>query len=319
MTLLAEKVYDVITSLASGGGNVPALSNQDIANYAGRWLCKAHPWRWLARPPAHLDLRGSISITGATWTESTKTLTKTAAFTNYTYLDGDEIAITSGTGATVNTFPIGSKTSANAIVLKTSIGSAADAQTDIAGTMNLWGVAMPTDFGECVEIVPDQGLFSYAQEIDYESLLRLRTQTAGSQSPVFYYSWSMSDPTVPGPPVQRLELARAPASSDPGGLVMAYRRKWTDFSADNDVARIPDWLESLYLRCAYVEARSWIFEAPTAAQRLAEMKASPEWHDALRADGALSGTVGMMRGGAAAMYHATNMNWHRTDVVVNVP
>lgn len=74
-----------------------------------------------------------ISVTGATWTEATKTITKTNAFSSYTFVEGDKITITGGTGATAGVYEIDSKTDASNIVLKTSIGSSADGQTDIAG------------------------------------------------------------------------------------------------------------------------------------------------------------------------------------------
>ncbi len=63
-------------------------------------------------------------FTTATWVESTKTLTKTGAFTNYTWTAGDRIYITGGTGVTVGFYEIASKTSNNAIVLSTSLSTA---------------------------------------------------------------------------------------------------------------------------------------------------------------------------------------------------
>lgn len=78
-----------------------------------------------------------INATDFTWTQSTLTLTKTAAFTNYTFVAGDTIAISAGTGATIGTYTIASRTSNDAIVLTTSIGAGADGQSDIAGNMSV--------------------------------------------------------------------------------------------------------------------------------------------------------------------------------------
>lgn len=80
----------------------------------------------------------AVTITGdGTWHESTLTLEKTGAFTSYTFVAGDTIAVTAGTGATVATYTVASKTDANNIVLTASIGAAADTQTNISANMSV--------------------------------------------------------------------------------------------------------------------------------------------------------------------------------------
>lgn len=74
----------------------------------------------------------NISSTTATWTEATRTLTKTGAFTSYTWAAGDFVSVRAGTGAIVGYVPISAKTDADNIVLATTIGAGADAQTDIS-------------------------------------------------------------------------------------------------------------------------------------------------------------------------------------------
>lgn len=66
----------------------------------------------------------TLSLTDATWTESTKTLTKTSGFTDYTHVDGARFLLTDGTGAFLGEVAIASRTSANAIVLESSISTA---------------------------------------------------------------------------------------------------------------------------------------------------------------------------------------------------
>ena len=73
------------------------------------------------------------AATGATYTESTKTITKTSGFAT-TIPAGSVAYVTSGTGATVGEYQVASAT-ADTVVLTTSIGSAADGQTDIAVTV----------------------------------------------------------------------------------------------------------------------------------------------------------------------------------------
>lgn len=69
------------------------------------------------------------SVTGASYVHTTKTLTKTSGFG--TLPAGSRLRVSSGTGATLKEYVITSATT-NQVVLETSIGSAADGQTDIA-------------------------------------------------------------------------------------------------------------------------------------------------------------------------------------------
>lgn len=73
-----------------------------------------------------------VSVSGATWTESTKTLTKTGNWTGQIPAAGARLLVTGGTGATTGEYTVSSAT-ADTVVLHESIGSGADGQTDIAG------------------------------------------------------------------------------------------------------------------------------------------------------------------------------------------
>ncbi len=77
----------------------------------------------------------ATAIASGTWTAATKTLTKTGAFSSYTWASGDQISVTGGTDVTVAWYEIGSKTDSDSIILKTSIADAdnADTTTDIIG------------------------------------------------------------------------------------------------------------------------------------------------------------------------------------------
>lgn len=65
---------------------------------------------------------GLIS-SGGTLASGGLSVTKTGAFTNYTYRAGDMWHVTSGTGATVGDYPIASRTNNDTIVLSTSAGA----------------------------------------------------------------------------------------------------------------------------------------------------------------------------------------------------
>ena len=68
-----------------------------------------------------------VSASGYVLANTAKTVTKTAAFTNYRYNTGDQFQVVSGTGATPGYYTIASKTSANVIVLATGPGDCANA------------------------------------------------------------------------------------------------------------------------------------------------------------------------------------------------
>lgn len=78
------------------------------------------------------------AFTAATLTTSTKTLTKTAAFAGYTWASGDRVYLSAGTGVTVGSYEVASKTSDDAIVLTADPGGTDPA--DVAGWLDLPGL-----------------------------------------------------------------------------------------------------------------------------------------------------------------------------------
>lgn len=76
-----------------------------------------------------------ISLTGGTWTESTKTLT--IGTSTYSHSAGNRIRVTGGTGATAGEYTIASVTSNTALVLTSSLSTAGTSLStgDIAGTV----------------------------------------------------------------------------------------------------------------------------------------------------------------------------------------
>lgn len=82
-----------------------------------------------------LDFHG-FNLSGATFTNATKTLSSTGAFTSYTFNAGDRIAITGGTGVTTGYYEIASRTSNDAIVLVADIGGTNP--TDVSSSDGPW-------------------------------------------------------------------------------------------------------------------------------------------------------------------------------------
>lgn len=77
-----------------------------------------------------------LSVTDLTYTESTKTLSGTGAFTDWTHVSGAMAMLVSGTEVNEGSLvELAGKTSANAVTLTSGLGSAVDGQTDIAAKL----------------------------------------------------------------------------------------------------------------------------------------------------------------------------------------
>lgn len=257
-----------------------------IANQAGQYLARCHPWKWLVRPPTLLDLRGSISVAGASWTDVSKTLTQTGAFTNYTYKAGDQIVITSGTSTTLGTYDVASRVSANAITLTSSIGASASA---VAGSLSFPWIVLPTDFAECLKL---QGatsnlsiaLTTYQQIIDARAL-GLSGSSAVYQAALMWRAAVLGLSSAEAAPVPRLELDRIPSANQAGAFNLIYRAGWPRVSDDSAFAIIPEFVEPLFVQIVRAVARGFMEEdAASVDERLALIRGGPVFEAARRGD-----------------------------------
>lgn len=64
-----------------------------------------------------------VTVTGATYTDATKRITKTDAFADYTFTSEDQFRIISGTSVNPGWYPVASKESDSIIALTTDAGS----------------------------------------------------------------------------------------------------------------------------------------------------------------------------------------------------
>lgn len=101
------------------------------------YIWNMKPWHFRKRQVTMTI--ATASLTTATWTESTKTLTQSGAFTNTSIAAGSRLLLTSGTGSLTGEFVISSRTSDNAVVLENSISSAGVNLTtgDIVGNLQI--------------------------------------------------------------------------------------------------------------------------------------------------------------------------------------
>lgn len=300
MALIASDVFGHIKHALSGEP-APEVSMRSIANHAGEWLFSAQPWKFLERPPARLDLRGTIIITAATWTAATKTLTATApatAFLNYVQLDGDEFKLTSGTGATLDYYPIVSRTSSTAVILSQDIG-AADGTANIAGTMELPACALPTDFASLEAIVASVGFT--VTPVSHRELIEMRLAVQVMQSGSYVYAiTSAADPLGQDAPSYRLDIYPTPTANSSNYFTIAYRSGWVRLANENEKLQMPSWIEALYLETARTFALGWEeADKEPLDSRLARLRVGALWQVASQRDGSVLFNHGEMRGGAA--------------------
>lgn len=285
------------------GNNEPtAMSAVGLVDIVGQRIWNLRPWKFRERT-SRLNLRADITLTGATWTEATKTLTKTAAFTNYTHLAGDEVKITSGTGATAGYYPIASKTSANAIVLETSIGAGADTQTDIAGTMNLWAMALPSDFLEMLSVYPASSSNQSLNFVPLSTLIEARRNSISGSG--FYASVVNATLAAGGAPVPRLELSGAASGNTLGAYNITYRCNWTftpSGASDSFVLPVPEFLIPFFVEYLMLYARAVENNDPDGATtRLNKLLNGPEFVSAVVRDGLSQSDYGPIQNGAIQM------------------
>lgn len=277
------------------------LEGFELANLTGQHLVAMFPWKWLEGRQARLRPRPSIAITGATWTEGTKTLTKAAAFTSYSLLSGDIFGLTDGTGATVGSYEVLSRPDANSIVLVTSIGAAANGQTDIEGSLPNDQIELPDDFDlqQILGYSMTNGLLGALQFTDGQSLLDLRNWPGGGRSTGFwallkYVRTSASIKAVP-----RLELW-PPTSSGEEELVIFYRGGWIPVSSDEDDLSLPasGWLDPLFIELfkAVVNGTEEP-EGGTVDARVTALRKGALYHDATVRDSLIQPDHGPLENG----------------------
>lgn len=298
-------VADVLANIKHelGGGDLSTeLDKFAVINEAGHHLYSMHPWRWATARSSLLDLRGALSGTTATWTTATSTLTATSAFTNYTFLSGDEITILSGTGATTGTYKISSKTSANAIVLTGSLSGSNLTTGDISWRIDPQTIDLPDDLRDIISIattsVSNVGgvtLVSLAEIIEKRASSASITASTGLYYGAVVYSGS--------PPTPLLEIYPSPNANTTGAMRIFYRSRWAEVTADSGQINLPEWVESLYIWIARAFASGYERgDVASIHQRLSEISQSPIFAACVRSDGMVQPFAGQLRNGGARMW-----------------
>mgnify|MGYP003579071396 CR=1 FL=1 len=312
MSLIVKHVLDHMEDTL-GGGSVPAnLDAVGILNQAGEHLHSMHAWRWAQGRSTLLSLRGTITGTDAAWTAASRTLTLASAFTDYTFVEGDEIQITGGSG-TEGFYEIESRTSANAIVLATSLS--ASNQTDIDFTIQPYSIDLPDDLRDIISIVRTDGTARHLTLTSLEEVLRVREDTGAND-----FHWYAAISYVGNPPTPILEIAPGAGSAVTGAFRMFYRARWQRLTNDSTHVAIPEFCETLYLQIARAFARGYVREDQGSLDaRLQEIQLGPVFLAAKRSDGSIQPSVGKLSGGGPASHRRPHSDFYETVSRINPP
>lgn len=302
MTLTVSKCQEHIAHTL-GGDLSPSINSIALINEAGEFFASIHPWKWLENVEAKLDLRGKIDFTAGT--SATTTVTKAGAFTNYTFLEGDQLEITSSSGITNGHYRIVSSTS-DTLTLATSPGTTG---TALAGTIHTSAVSLPSDFRELIAYNTTSGLLKGIQFTGFQDLVGKR---AANFTTVGFHYAALVHPTdtsltANGAPVPRLEIWPTPSADEIGSFTIIYRAGWTRVSSDQHKLRLPVWCEAIYLQVLRAFARGYEEEDEgTMSARLTDVLAGPLFESAISRDGGVQPNLGPIENGAATLSRYAN-------------
>lgn len=308
MALMLKHLLDHMSDTL-GGGEVPtSLDAIGILNQAGEHLYSMHSWRFAQGRGALLNLRGEISGEAAAWTPGTLTLTLASAFTDYSFLEGDEIQITDGTGVTEGFYTVASRTSANAIVLESSIASGSP--TDVDFTLRPLSVDLPDDLRDIIAIESTESINRRITLSSLAEVLRARENVGVNDS-----HWYAAVAWVGSPPTPILEIGPGSGSNVTGAFRIFYRSRWARLTTDSVAVDVPEYIEALLIVIARAFARGYVREDQgTLGARLAEIHAGPVFSAAVRSDGNIQPYFGKLRGGGPTIWR----RHHSSDFVETV-
>jgi len=301
MGALTVRMLSGIAKYDIGGKPGSPLEFREMVNEAGEYLVSCYPWKWLEGRPLPIRTRPRLDLTGCTWTEVTKTLTKVGAFTAalYTLVPGDTFRCTGGTGASIGSYTVASVTDDDSVVLETSIGSAADGLTDIEGRFPNDQVLLPAGF-DVQSILAIQARDLSVSTFNWttaQGMLDLRSWP-GLRSTVSFWGFMNYHRSVTGgAPVQRMELW--PESSTNDEIVtLIYRGGWLEPTDDNSELSIPNHVNGIFT--SMVKAVVNGYEDPSQGsveERLSAVTRSDRFHYVTARDAEFQADLGAMENG----------------------
>lgn len=301
MTALTTRMLAEIVRYELGAAPGGPLEFRAIVSQAGNHLVGMRQWRWLEGREVRLRPRAAIELTGGTWDEANLRLTKLGAFASYSWLLADTVRVTEGTGATTGTYEVAARIDDDTIELASSIGAAADGQTDIEAALPNDQVQLPSDFDfqEIQAYALTNDLSGYFQFTSPQTILDLKQWSATGGGIGFWglVRWVRS--SAGGQAIPRLELW--PGSSDNREeLVIYYRAGWRDPADDDEVLGLPQggWLNMLFIEIVKaILLGHEESEGGTVNQRLTALRGGVLVADAARRDGMIQPDWGPLQNG----------------------
>lgn len=297
------KLLEEITRHLHGTGPKGPLEVRELASQAGHALASAHPWKWLEGRSLDFSPRPQILLTGATFTHATRELEETGAFADYEHVSGDTADITAGTGATLGRRLIQERVDDDTIILETSIGAAADGQTDIQATLANDQVLLPSafDIQQITAYSMTNGLSGLLEPVSEQDMLDARSWGSLGSTVGF---WSLvrhvrAASTTDGRPIPVLELWPQ-TSSEEQVLRIFYRAGWSDPASDEELLALPrsGWLNGLYIE--FYKAVLMGHEEPengSVDERLTKLRLGMMWRDAINRDATMQPDLGPISNG----------------------
>jgi hypothetical protein len=310
-----------------GGALSTQLDPIGIVNEAGQYLVTMHDWVWLDRPPVSLNFRAEINLSGTvTWHDGNHHLTSAGAFAEYSWLDGDSIVITAGSGLPYGRFPVIAKVNNNTIHIGWTYdpagGPGTVSVTNFSAKVKTDSVALPEDFGNIIDIQPTQGLVNSFTFTDTSFINQLRTNEVSVGN--FRYwgaitrgkNFTHTGQASSGQGAWRLEVYPTPTSKEYNALTMFYRAGWRVVEEDMEFINIPDYCETLFRTILRAFARGYEEDdIASIHQRLAEIEQSVVFVHAKRRDGDMQPTLGQMAGGAVRQQEAQIEQYLKSTVI----
>jgi hypothetical protein len=278
------------------------ISTRELAAMAGSWLYSAHTWSFTKARHKILIPRPFIAVTGATWADGTLTLTKVGAFANYTFVNGDYLTVDAG----ANVDKVGSKheilsrPNDDSITLKTSIGAAADTDTDIGATLPNNIIPLPDGVRSISAIDTDGANSEGFRWITDEEIVQGQTgRFSVNSSAMRGVLIATQNGTIPGSISLAIEVE--PSQTAPANIHIRYRMGWTTPTDDEVALPLPAGgeLDMLFLQALLAHANALDKEDAGALQdRLGAITGSDYWKTAKRLDGGKRTNIGPIRGSA---------------------
>jgi hypothetical protein len=279
---------------------------KEIVDQAGSYLTGMHTWAWMKNRTALLDVRANVTGETATWTEATKTLTLASAFTSYTFVTKDQIEILDGTGVTTGFYTVASKTSANAIVLASSISSGGiDLATgDIQFRLETPTITLPANYKGMIALnsALQSSLYFEPNFSTYRNLVLHRSLSAQGASAGYLATILFVDANTPV-----LEIWPSSNTAIAGAFELAYHSQWVRQSSDTAELDVPEFCRPLFYSILQAMARGYIMEDQgTLNQRLMDIRQGPLFMQAIEQDGQVQRWYGFIQNGATYIHGQRN-------------